>query len=363
MKAAVELPVFVAGRINEPVLAEQILADGSADMIGMVRALMADPDLPNKAREGRLGDIRPCVGFNECHNNRGFAVRACVVNASFGREDEMVMVPTAAPKRVVIVGGGPAGLEAARVSALRGHHVVLLERERQLGGRPAFLALDTTMPELRRWLDYLERQVENAGVDVRLGVDVTPETVESLDADAVVLAVGADDYVPDVPGVDAPHVVTATDVFRGVAALGENVVVVGGMNDSLPPMTVSDFLARQGKNVEIISELMTIGQNTDPRILHLLTKRLLDQGVKLTTMTELSAVGRNDVTVVDRFTREIRHIKGMDTLVLAVGARARTGLAETLRGRVKELHLIGDCNAPRRIVHATLDGALVSRVL
>ena len=363
MKAAVSLPVLVAGRINSPELAEQILADGSADLVGMVRALIADPDLPNKARDGHLEDVRPCVGFNECHNNRGHAARACVVNATFGREEEMDIVRAEDPKRVVIVGAGPSGLEAARVAAMRGHEVILLERERQLGGLPAFLALDSTMPELRRWLDYLELQVHKAGVDVRLGVDATPETVQSLDADAVVLAVGADDYVPEVPGVDAAHVVTATDVFRGVAKVGQNVVVVGGMNDSMPPMTVSDFLARQGKQVEVISELMTIGENLDPRILHILTKRLLDQKAKLTTMTELGAVGENDVTAVNRFTRESHQIEGIDTVVLAAGARARTGLAETLRGSVKELHLIGDCNAPRRIVHATLDGALVSRLL
>jgi 2,4-dienoyl-CoA reductase-like NADH-dependent reductase (Old Yellow Enzyme family)/thioredoxin reductase len=363
IKSAVKLPIIVGGRMNDPMLAEQALADGHADMVGMVRALFADPELPQKALEGRLEDIRPCVGMNECHNNRGFAARSCVVNAAYGREQEMEIIPAKEPKRVVILGAGPAGMETARVAALRGHQVVLVEREDRLGGRPAFLARDTTRPELRRWLDYLERQVEKAGVDVRLGVDATVETVEALSPDAVVLAIGADDFAPDVDGIGSSHVVTGTDVFRGTAKVGQTVVVVGGLNDQLPPMTVSDFLARQGKNVEIISELLMVGQNLDPRVLNLLTKRLLDEGVKLTTITELTGVGNRYLDVVNRFTREPGRIDGVDTVVLAAGTRARTGLVDALRGRVKELHVVGDCSAPRRIVHATLDGARVSRIL
>jgi NADPH-dependent 2,4-dienoyl-CoA reductase/sulfur reductase-like enzyme len=321
----------------------------------MARAFIADPDLANKAREGKLEDVRRCIANNECHVPGRPVV--CAINAAAGKEDELRLEPAAVRRRVLVVGGGPAGLEAARVAALRGHQVVLCEQEAELGGQLAALARDANRRELGAFVDYQVRQLERLGVDLRLSAEVTPATVAALEPDAVVVATGSTPYVPPVPGITDPRVLTSLQVLRGEGQVGATVLVVGDLEYHLPPLTIADFLARQGKRVEIISAGLTVGQGVEPSTLHLLTKRLLEQDVTLSPHTVLKSLQAGQVTVTDTFTRRERVVDGVDTIVLACGGRANTSLLRSLKGEVARLYAIGDCLSPRRIIHAVLDGA------
>jgi thioredoxin reductase len=355
IKKVVKTPVMVVGRINDPEQAERIIAEGYADMVGMTRALIADPEFPKKARDGRAREIRKCIGTNECH----YAGRpiACTINAAAGREEELALHPAPVRRRLLVIGGGPAGMEAARVAALRGHRVVLCERRMRLGGQMAIVARDPNREQVAGFLEYLQRQVEEAGVEVRLGVEVTPEMVAGLTPDAVVVATGSRPYVPPAPGMDQKNVVTAAQVLEGEVKAGRRVLVVGGLEEHMPPLGIAEFLADQGKRVEVLSELLVAGEGLETTLLHVLTKRLLDKGITLTPLTAVEAVRGRTVLAANSFTGQRRTITGVDTVVLACGSRADDTLARALKSRAGELHLIGDCRAPRRMLHAIMEGA------
>ena len=361
IKAAIKKPVIVSGRILSPEQAEQIIADGKADMVGMVRSLYADPNLPNKAMAGNMHNIRPCIGLNECHSGTG----GCAVHSEVGHEDELIGV-TAAPtaKRVLVVGAGPAGSECARIAVQRGHKVTLVDRENFLGGRPYLLGNDPTRPEIHKWIKYLDVQVKRLGVELKLGTNVDAQFIDDFKPDAVVIATGADEWRPEIPGINGANVVLATEVFRGTATLGKNVVVVGGYDDTLSPLTTADLIARKGHNVELISQMYAIGEGImDNRVKHLMLKRLMDEKVKLTNLTELKGIGAKHLDVLNQWTREPRRIENVDTVVLAAGQRVRMELENAIKDKGIPFYRIGDAHTPRRIIHATLDGARVARLV
>ncbi|HZP27357.1 MAG TPA: FAD-dependent oxidoreductase, partial [Acidimicrobiia bacterium] len=263
IRRAVDVPVVVTGRIADASLAESILAEGAADLVGMVRALIADPELPNKARLGRVDEVRPCLGLSECHAVGPHRVPVtCAVNAAAAREDELTVTPAETPKTVVVVGAGPAGMEAARVAALRGHEVYLADARRAIGGTPAVLALDPNRRNLRDLAAYFEVQLPRLGVTFMLGNEVTAEELVEFAPDAVVVATGGRPLVPSVPGIDGPNVVHALDVLRG-AAVGRRAVVVGGLDKHLGPPTVAEFLADGGTEVELVSEQFDFAQGVE----------------------------------------------------------------------------------------------------
>ena len=362
VRRVVDVPVIVTGRIVDPSIAEGILADGAADMIGMVRALIADPDLPNKARGGRAGEIRMCIGMSECHHIGPDRVPVtCAVNAAAAREAEMEIVPAMVPKTVVVVGAGPAGMEAARVAARRGHRVYLADARRTLGGTPAVLALDPNRRNLRDHAAFFETELRRAGVELVLGNEVTADELVAFEPDVVVVATGGVPLVPDVPGVDAPGVVTALDVLRG-APTAERVLVVGGLDTHLAAPTVAEFLADQGKQVEMISEQFDFARGVEDGTRLPLMQRLMMKGVTVSLLHKLVRLDGNDAFVVQSFVRRERRI-GDVTVVLACGLVANDRLAHELRDRVPAVHVIGDALAPRRIMHATLEGARVAHAI
>jgi mycofactocin system FadH/OYE family oxidoreductase 2 len=366
IKAAVPgMPIFHAGRIVDPVHAEQLLADGSIDLVGMTRALIADPDLPRKAIEGRLDDVRLCVGANEGCIDRIYQGKpvTCIQNPGTGREMELAEpVPAAMPRRVVVVGAGPAGLEAARVAALRGHRVVLLEREAAVGGQVLIAARAPARAEYAGILRFLAHQVDKLVVDCRLRVEASVDTVLAELPDVVIIATGSSPHVPDLRGLDGKHVVTDRDVLLDRVEVGERVVVVDDVHTQ-QGLSTAEHLLDRGRRVEVISRLFYAGQDVGITSIAPLYSRLFAKGVTLTPHTDLVAVEGSAVVVANVYTRAERRIEGVDTVVLSMGSRSVDALYRALKGQVAAVHAIGDCVAPRGIHQAILEGTRVARLV
>ena len=367
IKQVVDVPVICVGRINTPQIAEFVLETGRADMVSMGRALNADPELPNKAAAGRFEDIVPCVGCNVgCIGSvtKGMGA-SCIVNTATGREKEMVIVPTQAPKRVLVAGGGPAGLEAARVAALRGHEVTLCEREEKLGGQVNLASVPPFKQEISQVIKYLSRQARKAGVKLELGKEVTPELVDELKPDVVIVATGASPLRPSgMPGIDKETVVTAWDVLAGkAAATARNVVIVGG---GLVGCETADLMAETTDNLAVAPTDVTVLEMLDDVALdgmaearHLLLERLHAKRVRILTKAEVTEILDDGVVFVRNGQQE--SIRGAENVILAMGARALDDLSASIKDKVDEVHVIGDAKEPQRVLQATAAAAEVAR--
>ena len=354
------LPIFHASRIVDPLHADRIVAAGQIDVVGMTRALIADPELPRKAREGRLDDIRRCVGANEGCIDRIYQGKAvtCVQNPTTGREGELGDLRRApTTKHVVVVGGGVAGLEA-----LRGCRVVLMEKAAELGGQILLAARAPARAEYAGIVRFLASQVEKLGVDVRLGMEATPALVLGEHPDAVVIATGSHPHIPPVPGSDGKHVVTDRDVLGGEATVGSQVVVIDDVHTE-QALSTAELLLDQGKRVEVISPLFYVGQDIGVTSIAPLYTRLYTKGVVLTPCSELRAVEGSTVIVRNVFSGAERRIESVDTVVLATGSRSTDALYRALKGQVPALYAAGDCVAPRGVHQAILDGIRAARAI
>lgn len=361
IKSAVDVPVIVSGRINSIELAETILSSGAADMVGMVRALIADPNLISKASSGKPDQITPCIGMNECHYPGRQTI--CAVNPSAGREAEMRIEPAAVPKRVFVIGGGPAGIEASLAAAARGHFVVLYEKSAELGGLIRTLGKDPARPDLALYVQRLVSRLERSTVELQLGQPFDTKLIKVRRPDFMVIATGAEPYRPDVPGVDDSRVITAIELLEDPSIRGGRALVVGGLDDYLAPLTTADLLASRGALVEVISENFSIGQAVEPATLYALTNRLLEKKVTLSPLTKLVAIDEDAVQLSNVFTGTVRVTAGYSTIVLACGSRPKVPFATKVDGLASEVHVIGDSLAPRRLVNATLEGARVGRLI
>jgi NADPH-dependent 2,4-dienoyl-CoA reductase/sulfur reductase-like enzyme len=344
--------------------AEAALAAGVCDLVGMTRALIADPELPRKSLAGRLDDIRVCVGASEGCIGRlrqGKAI-GCVQNPVIGREGELAEIrPATRPKRVVVVGGGAAGLEAARVAAIRGHQVTLLEASRDLGGQILAAARAPKREDYAVIASWLAAQVRKVGVDVRLNAFASAADVLAHAPDAVIVATGATARVPDLPGVSLPHVATTVDVLLGRVATGRRVVVVDEDGHYAAP-TTADLLAGRGCQVTLITRYFMVGEDIDEGIRSDLYGRLFGQGVVLQPLTAAKAILPGGLRTRHTFSGAEATLEA-DTVVLSFGGKANDGLFHELDGRVPELRLAGDAVSPRRIHDALLDGTRVARAL
>ncbi len=364
IKEAVDVPVFCVGRVNDPLAAERILASNQADMVGMTRANLCDSELPNKAREGRLDEIRYCIGCNEGCWGRVYQTLpvTCAINPSVGREKEMEIVPAPVKKKVLVVGGGIAGMEAARVAALRGHTVSLYEKEEVLGGQLQIAAKAPGRQDMAEPVRFYERQFALLDVDVRLGSPVDEEAVMAAGADAVIVATGGLPAHPTFPGAEQPNVVVARDVLAGKVEAGRRVILLA-TDRGMESLTTAEFLAERGCEVEILVPQAFMGFPIEPITFTLALMRLYGKGVVFTPTMDVKSVQGGTVTLSHAFTRQRSEIEGVDTVVVARGGVANDGLYRALKGKVRELYSVGQCVAPRKMLDSTLDGLRVGRMI
>lgn len=351
IKKAVNVPVVVSGKIRTPDLMEKILREGQADFIGLARPLLADPYVPNKIKEGRLEDIRPCIYCNlGCRHfqikSEGFRV-TCNVNPECGIEHEYKLVPAKTPEKVMVIGGGLAGMEAAMVLAQRGHRVDLYEKTEKLGGQWNVLA--SYRPEVSSITNYLTRELAKAGVRVHFNTPVDAELVRAQKPDAAVIATGATQKLPDIRGIDGKNVVLANDVLSGDVEAGAQVVVVGG---GLVGMEAAVLMAKQGKKVSIV-DVADIGNSVGYTLKEALLEEMIAYGVYQYGNVVPDEITGNGVTIM--IYGEWVLLKA-DTVVVAVGSESTNGLYEELKGLVPELHIIGDSAAPRNSLFAIHEG-------
>ncbi len=360
IKKAVTIPVIAVGRIT-PEAGERILAEGKADLIAIGKDLLADPELPNKVASDRLEDICPCIVCMRCRDDiRSTTVAGirCQVNATLGREAEYKIVPTKKPKRVLVVGSGPAGMEAARVAALRGHQVTLYEKNSRLGGQLIQAAIPPHKDRFESLIKYLETQLRKLSVEIELDKEVTAALVEHLKPEVVVLATGVIPFTPDIPGLNKAHVVQAGDVLEGRVEVGDRAVVIGG---ELVGCETAEFLVEKGKKVTVTRRGSEMAMKVGPILRPFFLDRLLVKGVTLLTGVKYKEVTPQGLVLTTK-EGETRTIEA-DTIVLAAGAIPNNQLYEELKGKVAEIHLIGDCVEPRIIRDAISDGFCVAREL
>ncbi len=364
IKEVVDIPVFCVGRVNDPVAAERILASNQADMVGMTRANLCDPELPTKAREGRLDEIRYCIGCNEGCWGRVYQTLpiTCAINPSVGREKEMEIVPAPVKKKVMVIGGGIAGMEAARVAALRGHTVSLYDKEQVLGGQLQIAAKAPGRQDMAEPVRYYETQFKILGVNVNLGSPVDESTVLAANPDAVIVATGGLAAGATFPGANQPNVVTARDVLSGKVEPGKKVILLA-TDRGMESLTTAEFLAERGCEVEILVPQAFMGFPIEPITLTLALMRLHGKGVVVTPAVDIRGVEGSTVTVSNAYARQQRTIEGVDTVVVARGSVADDGLYRALKGKVRELYSAGQCVAPRKMLDSTLDGLRVGRMV
>lgn len=343
IKRAVGIPVMVGGSIATVEQADRIIANGDADVIGMVRALVADPHLVAKALRGE--PPRRCIAGNECHYGRPII---CAVNPAAGREDEMRIEPAASPRRVLVVGAGPAGIECAIWAAERGHIVTLADRSAEIGGALAVLARTSRQSRFADYLEDSRRRLAGSSVDLRLSTAVDPAAARALAPDVLVLATGARHS----PAIGMP----ALDALAAGERLGPAVTIVGGTDDHLPPLVTAAHFATT-RRVTLLVETPSPGTAIEPASLYALMRQLHEANVRVLPFTAATALDADVLHVRDTLTNAAGRIDEVGD-VIDVGSRTADGeVAARFAGVAAEIHVIGDALSPRRMLHATLDGS------
>lgn len=366
IKKLVKIPVITVGQIKTPAFANKVLKEGKADFVALGRPLIADPEWPNKARQGRDEDIRKCISCNTgCIGGHVFQelYMRCTVNPVVGREREegwIELKPAQLKKKVMVVGAGPAGMEAARVASLRGHDVALYEKEDEPGGQLKVAAACPGRDKLYYILEYYAPQLKKAGVKVKLGKAVTEALVKEMRPDVLVVATGAVPFIPDIPCSWGHNILKYWDVLMGKSQVpGEKAVVAGG---GTVGCETALWLAQQGKKVTIVEMLeeLALDEETVTRF-DLLTNQLPEAGVKALTGRIITEIGEKGVTVLDRHGRKT--LVEADSVVIALGTTPQDTLVQKVKNIVPEVYVVGDGKKPRKIINAIYEGSAVARLI
>jgi 2,4-dienoyl-CoA reductase (NADPH2) len=378
IKKVITVPVLLSGRIY-PKLGESILRQGKADFIGMTRRLQADPELPNKLASGRADDIAPCTACSHCLESNSLRLPIiCRINAALGGEEEYVIKPATKKKKVVVVGGGPAAMEAARVAAIRGHEVILYEKESKLGGLLPMAALvkGTEVEDLPAMVSYLKNQVTKLGVQIHLGQEFNASLAEKIKPDVVILATGGLSYVPEIPGIYRRNVMTNTRLHRQLKfflkifgpnalrwltkfwmPLGKRVVIIGG---AIQGCELAEFLVKRGRKVTIADTSKELCEMMPIRNKMKLLKWLPKKGATLISgIKEYVEITKEGLTIIDGDGK--RQTLEADTIVTALPLKPDSGLMKELEGKVSEIYSVGDCREPRLIIHAVAEGNRIAK--
>ncbi len=355
IKKEVHVPIVAVGRIKDPQMAEEILQAGKADMVAMGRALLADPDFPKKARQGAFTEIRRCIACNQGCQDKITGETTCLVNPAAAREKAMAVTPAARVKKVLVIGGGPAGMEAARVAALRGHRVTLYEKERELGGQWTLAAIPNGKQEFSDLTAYLSGELRRLEVKVHLGRAFTADMIAGEGPDAAVLATGSAPVRPAIPGIESAAVFPAAEILAKGGAPGEEILVLGG---NALGLETAAFVAAPGKKVTVVEMMANAGRDLGATVRSHLRRRLSLLKVEVLTSTQVVEIAGRTILLKDGAGREWR--REFDTVVVAAGARSIRDLEGPLQEKVREVYIVGDAVQPRNGLLAMREGAEAS---
>jgi NADPH-dependent 2,4-dienoyl-CoA reductase/sulfur reductase-like enzyme len=349
-RAGVKIPIWITGKIMDPSLAEEILRDDQADFIVMGRALIADPYWPTKVKEGRVEDIVPCICDSRCREDVmvDFVPMSCTVNPIVGKEREFqARLPRITKKKkVLVIGGGPGGMQAAIIAAQKGHKVTLWEKDNALGGQLILAAIPPDKQDLGNLLTYLRVQIDKAGVKVALNKKATSAAVKKFAPDAVIVAVGSTPWAPPIPGIAGKNVVNCREVLSGEKKVGKKVVVIGA-----GPVGCETcyFLAEKGARVTL-----TFPEPAIEAKFWMFKKyfqdKLSQDNVKVYPHTQFKEITDKGVAIITEDGKEI--FLDCDTVVLSTGSTPNDALAKSLTGKYLDFAEIGDCVKPRKIREA-----------
>lgn len=354
VKNIVDIPIIAVGKLGTPEIAENILQGNIADMIAVGRPLLADPQWPSKVRSGKVTDIRPCIGCHEgCFRLPAAQNKpmSCSVNPSCGRERFYSLKRSHDTRRVLVIGGGVAGMEIARTATQRGYDVILFEKTEHLGGHLREACVPEFKKDLEKLLEWYERQMTLLKIEVNLNSEVTSALIDEFDYDVAVLATGSVPDLPSIQGVEKPFVTDCCEVLAGRRQVGDNVIVLGG---GLEGCETGLWLAQKGKSVSIIETLEDIATTIHHANRQMLLDMIDDLEIKVLTKSKVVEILDDGIVVEDETPN--RRFVVCDNLILAAGLKPLNDLYGALRNRGRPFHLIGDCKEPRNIHHAILEG-------
>jgi 2,4-dienoyl-CoA reductase-like NADH-dependent reductase (Old Yellow Enzyme family)/NADPH-dependent 2,4-dienoyl-CoA reductase/sulfur reductase-like enzyme len=361
IKSVVSVPVIGVGRVNTPEFAEKAIAEEWCDIVCLGRGLLVDPDFPRKMKENRRDEIRKCIGCNTCIACAFERVQVkCAVNPSLGREKEYQLRPKARErrKRIMVIGGGPAGMEAAITLRQRAHEVSLYERRDRLGGQLRIASLPPGKEDINLLTEYLSNQVQKLGVNLFLNVEVNEDLIQKESPDVIVVAGGGENFIPEIKGIENPRVCFAEDVLWGKVEIGERVVIIGG---ELVGCELAHYLSeKKGKKVWVLRRHENMATKIEPLTRFLLLRTLNKNGVILLPGVQYKEITDKGIYFINKESRE--DFLEADSIVLAAGSRQNLKAIEIAKGKTKEqLYIIGDNLQPRNIKFAIHDGARVGR--
>ena len=357
VKKALNIPVMAVGRINDPLVANEILLKSQADLVCIGRGLLADPEMPNKASQGRLDEIRTCIACNTCMESIFRKGRIeCLVNPMLGREKEMAIVPTQNPKKVMVVGGGPGGLNVAWVAAKRGHTVHVYEKRGSLGGQLLPGSTPGHKKELLSLIKFQKKQIEKFGVTCHLNHEVKIEDIRAMNPDVVILATGSQPLIPRVEGIDRDIVLTYEDVLNEASPIFKKAVVIGGGATGLE---LALHLAEYGCAISVVEMMDKIGTGLESMTRKILLRKLKEAQVKIMSETRLIRVEANGVVVARSDGTE--QTLEAEKVILAAGNRPLNDLYKKVKTLGYETYQIGDCLETRSAKAAIYDSAVLAR--